>query len=148
MEPRSLQARPTGMNRRLLLLLVLSVLALSGCASRAAASPDPGPTRSPSSTCSPPAGGRCAADVAWPGAIRLSPDGQRLHGVVGCGGTLRATETTATVTITLHVGAMGPGMMSCAMIDVGVRLAQPLGSRTVVDGVSGHHVRVLPHPSP
>jgi hypothetical protein len=77
--------------------------------------------------------------------MHVSPDGRRLHGVVGCGGTLHATESADTVTITLHVGAMGPGMMSCAMVDVGVRLAHPLGSRTVVDAVSGHDVKVLPH---
>jgi hypothetical protein len=66
-----------------------------------------------------------------------------LHGVVGCGGSLHATENADTVTITLHVEAMGPGIMSCAMVDVGVRLAHPLGSRTVVDAVSGHDVKVL-----
>jgi hypothetical protein len=135
------------MTRRLLLPLVLAVLALSGCAFGAAAAPNTAPTPSPTSTCTPPAGGRCAADVAWSGAIHVSPDGQRLHGVVGCGGTLRAIETADTVTITLHVGAMGPGMMSCAMVDVGVRLARPLGSRSVVDGVSGHDVTVLRHPN-
>jgi hypothetical protein len=144
------------MKRRLLvpLLPLLLSLALSGCALRAAASPDSGrtpsptssPTSSPTASCTPPAGGRCAADVAWPGAIHLSADGRTLHGVVGCGGTLRAVEAADTVTLTLHVGAMGPGTMSCAMVDVGVRLPGPLGSRTVVDGVSGHQVRVL-HPS-
>ena len=98
----------------------------------------------------PPAGGRCAADVAWPGAIQLSRDGTRLHGVVLCGGTLRATETGSTVSITLHVGAMGPGTMSCARADVGVRLIEPLGNRTVVDAVSGLRVQVVPvhHPEP
>jgi hypothetical protein len=72
----------------------------------------------------------------------MSPDGRRLHGVVLCGGTLRATESADRVTITLHVGAMGPGMMSCAMVDVSVRLATPLGDRTVVDGVTGQVVHV------
>jgi hypothetical protein len=75
--------------------------------------------------------------------MHASPDGRRLHGVVGCGGTLHATESADTVTITLHVDAMGPGMMTCALVDVGVRLAHPLGSRTVVDAVSGHDVKVL-----
>ena len=139
------------MTRRLLLPLLLSALALSGCAFRAAAATDPGPTptptSSPTSICKPPAGGRCAADVAWPGAIHASTDGLRLHGTVLCGGTLRAIETADTVTITLHTGAMGPGMMSCAMVDVGVRLAQPLGSRTIVDGVSGHQLNVRPQPN-
>jgi hypothetical protein len=92
--------------------------------------------------CTPPAGGRCTADVAWPGPIELATDGRRLHGIVPCGGTLHATETSRRVTLTLHVGAMGPGTMSCARDDIGVRLSAPLGSRTVVDGVSGAGLRV------
>jgi hypothetical protein len=124
------------------LVLVVLLVALTGCAwHQAAASP---PTSPSPTSCSPPAGGRCAADVTWPGPIHVSPDGRRLHGVVGCGGTLHATETADRVTITLHVGAMGPGMMSCAMVDVGVRLATPLGQRTVIDGVTGHVVHVAP----
>jgi hypothetical protein len=75
--------------------------------------------------------------------ISLSTDGHRLHGVITCGGTLHATETDDTVTITLHVGAMGPGTMLCARVDVSVRLAQPLGQRTVVDAVSGRVIQVL-----
>jgi hypothetical protein len=130
------------MNRRLLLSLLVLVVVLSGCASHAAASPRPDPTPSPAA-CTPPAGGRCAADVRWPGAIHVSADGRRLHGLIGCGGTLRATETADTVTLTLHVGAMGPGTMSCAMVDVGVRLATPLGGRAVVDAVSGTPLRVV-----
>jgi hypothetical protein len=62
--------------------------------------------------------------------------------VVLCGGTLHAAETADRVTITLHVGAMGPGMMSCARVDVGVRLATPLGHRTIIDGVTEHVVHV------
>jgi hypothetical protein len=72
----------------------------------------------------------------------VSADGLRLHGVIGCGGTLNATETADQVTITLHVDAMGPGTMSCAMVDVGVQLTTPLGQRAVVDGVTGHVVHV------
>jgi hypothetical protein len=131
------------MTRRLLAPLLLLVIALSGCAAHAATAPRTDPTPSPMSFCTPPAGGRCAADVAWPGSIRASADGRRLHGVINCGGTLRATETADTVTLTLHVGAMGPGTMSCARVDVGVHLASPLGQRTVVDGVSGSTLRVV-----
>ena len=76
-------------------------------------------------------------------AIVVSADGLRLHGRVGCGGTLRVAETADTVTITLHVPAIGPGMRSCALVDVGARLAAPLDGRTVVDAVSGHEVKVL-----
>jgi hypothetical protein len=38
---------------------------------------------------------------------------------------------------------MGGGSMSCAMVDVGVRLSSPLGQRTVVDAVSGKSLRVV-----
>jgi hypothetical protein len=130
------------MNRRLLLPLVVLVVVLSGCASHAVAAPRPDPTASPAS-CTPPAGGRCASDVSWPGSIQVSADGGRLHGIIDCGGSLHAVETADEVTITLHVGAMGPGTMSCARVDVGVRLATPLGQRTVVDAVSGKSLRVV-----
>ena len=83
------------------------------------------------------------SDVAWQGPLRLSADGLRLGGHVGCGGTLRADETADTVTITLHVGALGPGMRTCALVDVEVRLASPLGDRAVVDAVTGRRVRVV-----
>jgi hypothetical protein len=97
----------------------------------------------PSATCTPPAGGRCAADVAWPGHILVTPDGRRLHGRVPCGGTLSlVAQTSSRVTIRLHVGAMGPGTMSCALPDVGVRLDAPLRGRTVYDAVSGRSVPV------
>lgn len=129
------------MTRRLLMPLILPVLALSGCRW-------PGPAASPSAPCSPPAGGRCAADVAWSAPIHLTPGGMRLHGDVGCGGVLHATETSDRVTITLHVGAVPAGAMSCAVVDVGVRLGAPLGSRSVVDGVSGRTVRVVRGPEP
>ena len=130
------------MTRRLVVPLLLLVIALSGCAVHAATAPRTDPTPSPTSTCTPPAGGRCAADVAWPGSIQVSTDGRRLHGVINCGGSLRAVETADTVTLTLHVGAMSAGSMSCARVDVGVRLASPLGQRTVVDAVSGQRIRV------
>jgi hypothetical protein len=130
------------MNRRLLVPLLLLLLVVSGCASHAVAAPRPEPTPS-RAACTPPAGGRCAADVRWPGAIHVSADGRRLYGVINCGGTLKVTETADTVTLTLHVGAMGPGTMSCARVDVGVRLASPLGARSVVDAVSGTPLRVV-----
>ena len=122
-----------------LMAAVLSVV-LSGCWRHGAesSSADPKPA-----ACTTPAGGRCAADVAWRGPIDVSADGMRLHGMVPCGGTLHATETSDRVTVTLHVSAMGPGMMSCALVDVGVRLASPLGHRAVFDSVSGHPLRAV-----
>ena len=133
------------MTRRLptaLLLGLILGLVLSGCQwSRHGARPR-------AASCTPPAGGRCAQDVAWSGPIYLTRGGLRLHQVIICGGTLSATETAARVSIRLHLGAMGPGTMSCARLDVGVRLASPLGDRSVVDAVSGHVVPVVHGPPP
>lgn len=125
--------RPTTVRRTIPVLVVLLVATLAACGTGAS-----GHARA----CVPPAGGRCAADVAWPGPIEVSADGLRLHGIVLCGGVLHAVETHERVTLRLHVGAMGPGTLSCARVDVGVRLDAPLGSRTVVDRVSGHELRV------
>jgi hypothetical protein len=102
------------------------------------------PHIAPGDACSPPAGGRCAQDAGWRGPLLVTPDGRRLHQEIICGGVLHATETADQVTIRLHLDAMGPGTMSCARVDVGVRLETPLGDRTVVDAVSGRTVRVIP----
>jgi hypothetical protein len=120
--------------RRLLAILVLGA-AVSGCGGHAHVARPTG--------CTPPAGGRCAGDVSWHGPIELSADGHRLHGVVPCGGTLHATENGGTVAIRLHLGAVGRGEMLCALVDVGIRIPEPLGHRTVIDEVSGHTVRVV-----
>jgi hypothetical protein len=131
------------MNRRPVLPLLVLLCALSACGSAGSSTP----ATDPAGTCTPSPGGRCAADVPWPGRIQLSADGRRLRGVIDCGGTLHATEAGDTVTLTLHVGAMGPGTMSCVRARVGVRLARPLGSRSLVDGVSGKPIRVVTTPS-
>jgi hypothetical protein len=120
---------------RLILAPVLLPAVLTACSGHAAAAPV-------AAACTPPAGGRCAGDVPWPGPITLSADGTRLHGRVLCGGTLHATEQGDTVTIRLHVGAMRPGMMSCASVDVGTRLPTPLTHPEVVDATDGHRIPV------
>ena len=123
--------------RRLLATLVLGMALLSACGGHAAAHPQA------ADSCTPPAGGRCAADVAWGRSIDVSADDRHLGGIVICGGTLRATETDDQVTVRLHVGAMGPGTMLCARVPVSVTLQRPLGTRTVVDAVSGRTLRVV-----
>jgi hypothetical protein len=122
-----------------LMAVVLSVV-LAGCRQHGSDPQSGGP---PPASCTPPPGGRCAADVAWTGPIDVSADGLRLHRMLPCGGTLHATETSDRVTLTLHVRAMPTGSLSCALVDVGVRLASPLGHRTVVDSVSGHTLRTV-----
>jgi hypothetical protein len=129
------------MRRSVLPALLLGAV-LAACGTTQSVEPKSGPPAS----CTPSPGGRCAGDVPWAGPLHVSADGRRLHGVVGCGGTLHATETGDTVTVTLHVGALGPGMMTCARVDVGVTLGQPLGRRHVVDGVSGQPVQVASAP--
>jgi hypothetical protein len=126
-----------------LLVVLLTTVVLSGCGAHAATAPT---ATKPAATCTPPAGGRCAADVAWTGTIGVSADGRHLGGVVLCGGTLHVTETGDRVTIRLHVGALGPGAMACARVPVQVALDAPLGHRVVVDAVSGRTVRVTPIP--
>jgi len=122
--------------RRLLVPLLLVMLVLSACR---------GPAVAPrtDASCSPPAGGRCASDLAWRDPLQISADGRRLYGGrVACGGRLRAVETADRVTVTFHVSRMGPGTMTCALVDVGVRLASPLDGRPVYDAVSGRQIRV------
>jgi hypothetical protein len=127
------------MRRTVVIALLMGAL-LSACGAKRSVEV----TSPPPASCTPSPGGRCAADVAWTGRIQVSADGQRLHGLVNCGGTLHATETGDTVTLTLHVNALRPGMMSCARVDVGVTLDQPLGQREVLDGVSGRPIQVAP----
>jgi hypothetical protein len=144
-EPVRSGRRPRDM-RRLPSALAVLALVLTGCAPHELWAGRP-PTPSPS-ICTPPAGGRCAADVPWPGPIMVSPNGRELHGIINCGGTLRVVgQTTDRVTIRLHVGAMGPGSMSCARVEIGSRLSAPLGHRQVYDGVSGQRLDVLVAPA-
>ena len=118
---------------RLVLATLLAAPVLAGCGGHAEAKPP---------ACASYGGGRCAEDVAWSGPIYLTRNGMRLHQVIICGGTLHASETADKVYLRLHLGEMGPGSMSCAKVDVGVRLAQPLGHRTVVDSVGHRAVHV------
>ena len=116
-------------------------LVLAGCGHDVAGTT---PTGHPTSSCSPPAGGRCAADVAWPGPISVAQGGRVLHGIINCGGTLAVLQQTADrVTVRLHVDAMGAGSMSCARVDVSAHLAAPLAGRPVYDEVTGHQIRVV-----
>jgi hypothetical protein len=77
------------------------------------------------------------------GQLAVSADGRTVSGRFQCGGRLRAKESGHTVTITYVASAVRSGAMSCAMVALKVRLATPLGSRRVVDGVSGQplHLR-------
>lgn len=127
--------------RRLLPALAVFVLLFTGCGTHgagASGTPDPSPT-----TCTPPAGGRCAGDVAWRGPISLASDGRTLYGTVICGGTLHATESPDRVDLLLHVGAVPRGGMTCARVKTAVRLSEPLGSRPVYDAVTGARITVL-----
>jgi hypothetical protein len=68
-----------------------------------------------------------------------------------CGGWLRASETATSVRVTYVAGAVGPGAMSCALVRLTARLAQPLGNREVLDTTSGDRLMVThckSHPRP
>jgi hypothetical protein len=65
-----------------------------------------------------------------------------LGGPVLCGGTLHAIESADRVTLRLHLRRIGPGAMTCARVEVSVRLAEPLGSRPVYDAVTGDRIPV------
>jgi hypothetical protein len=100
--------------------------------------------------CAPPAGGRCAGpepippDLWW-GTHRtglqagpaVSRDGRAIVVIVSCGGRLVVHESQDEVLITWIVGAVGAGGMSCAEVALTAYLRQPLGSRRLVDGVTG-----------
>jgi len=82
--------------------------------------------------------------VPWDGSIIVSPDGRTLHGIVPCGGTLEIISQTADrVEVRLRVGALGPGVMTCARVDVAVQLDGPLDGRPVYDAVTGQTLTVV-----
>jgi hypothetical protein len=102
------------------------------------------------SGCTPLAGGRCAGPepiplYTWPGTPRtplyagpaVSPDGRTIIVIVPCGGRLAVHESQVEVLITWIASALGAGVMSCAEVTLTVHLRQPLGSRRLVDGVTG-----------
>ncbi|MGZ4489578.1 MAG: hypothetical protein ACXVEU_01870 [Nocardioidaceae bacterium] len=77
----------------------------------------------------------------------ISPNGHLLHGIINCGGTLHVVSQTADrVVVRLHVGAMGPGSMSCARVDVVTHLATPLDRRPVFDAVEHRRLPVVVAP--
>src|SRR5581483_6805765 len=96
--------------------------------------------------CTPPAGGRCAGPApisTWlHGPLTLSADGRTISGRFGCGGRLSADETPSTVTITFHASAVKTAGLSCAMIELQVRIRAVLGARVVKDGVTGEVLEV------
>jgi hypothetical protein len=102
------------------------------------------------SGCTPLAGGRCAGPepiplYTWPGTPRtplyagpaVSPDGRTIIVIVPCGGRLVVHESQDEVLITWIASALGAGVMSCAEVALTVHLRQPLGSRRLVDSVTG-----------
>ena len=117
-------------------LIALATL-LAGCASSGGRAPAGG--HPSGSTCTPPAGGRCAGPLPV-AELAVEKSGRRLVGVFMCGGDFSARETTATVYVTYLASAVGAGGMSCARIKLAVLLTQPLGNRRVIDTTTGHAV--------
>ena len=131
--------------RRLFAALAVLTFLLAGCASHNVAT-----RRAPAAppSCKPPPGGRCSADVPWPGPITISADGRRLYGIINCGGTLHVvSQSVDRVAVRLHVRATRPGSMSCARVDVAAHLTAPLDHRPVYDAVSGRRLPVVVAPN-
>jgi hypothetical protein len=80
--------------------------------------------------------------VALYSGLQLSSDGRTISGRFQCGGRLEASETARQVLLTYVASAVGPGAMACALVPLSVHLPTAVGSRTVIDGVSGQHLRV------
>lgn len=119
----------------------------SGGATRTSTIPPPSSVP-PTTPCVPPAGGRCGGPAPverWlVGPLLVSADGRTLAGRFQCGGRLSAREAPGQVTLTFVASSVGAGAMSCALVPVSVALRSPLGTRTLVDGVTH---QVLPAPS-
>ena len=80
-------------------------------------------------------GGHLASGVA------VFPDGRTIVAVVLCGSRLVARETQGEVLVTWVASAVGPGGMSCARIPLTAHLRRSLGTRRLVDGVTGAQLR-------
>ena len=141
--PRPIDVRPIRLLAPLAAAsMIMTLLMAGGCAT---------------SGCTPQAGGRCAGPEPippdlWPGTARsgrlldgpaVSPDGRTIIVFVECGGRLVVRESRDEVLVTWIASAVGAGGMSCAEVALTVYLRQPLGSRRLVDGVTGARL----HPS-
>lgn len=89
-------------------------------------------------------GDDCQPPSALSSGVFLDANDRRLHVFVGCGGRLQAIETADRVSVkfTRHTFPGGMGV-ACAWVDVHTELGRALGSRIVVDGVSGRRLGVL-----
>jgi hypothetical protein len=142
--------------RLLLIVLAICAVGLSACSSARHAhlithqststpgstTPDPPPPL----VCGISAGGRCPGPEpvhqALLSDLLLSKDGHTLHGLFLCGGRLMVTEKARRVVLTYIGSHVRPGGMSCAMIRLSVHLTGALGSRAVIDGVTGKHLHI------
>lgn len=95
-------------------------------------------------TCSPPVGGRCPGPEAVGDALisdlLLSKDGLTISGRFQCGGKLEVSEGPRRILLTYIASYVRQGGMACAMVPVSVHLDGPVGSRVVIDGVTGRRL--------
>ena len=129
-------------------MVAICAAALAACSSSGNAADL---VRHSAAPCTPPPGGRCAGPepvhvALYGGALAVSKDGRTIAGRFQCGGRLKAAETASRVTLTYIASRVGPGAMACALVPLSVRLDAPVGSRTVVDGVTGQHLHVVHWP--
>jgi hypothetical protein len=122
-------------------LVVLVAAAVAGCGSSA-----PGSSPAWSYQCAYGTGPGCGApepitDRLY-GPLWSDPTDASVSGRFFCGGALTATETTNRVAVTFYPQIVRPGAEACAVLPVTVWLTNPIGVRTVVDGVSGEPLTV------
>jgi hypothetical protein len=77
--------------------------------------------------------------------VRLdaTPNSRSIIGVFNCGGQLTARETPTQVVLRYVAPDIAPGAASCASVPLIVRLAAPLGRRTVVDAATHQPLDLL-----
>jgi hypothetical protein len=136
---------------RITLALAIAVIIAvgQGCASSTGRAGGAGQDSTSTSTspkqrpsCTPQGGSRCAGPEQISVPLTVSAGGRRLQGRFLCGGRLRVQETSSRVTVTYVASKVRPGGLMCAQVPLTARLQAPLGSRPVVDGVTGKPVAV------
>ena len=123
------------------LLVVLAGSLLAGPAQLPSSPGDP----PPAPPCGQVGGGRCTGPAPiGRGVLSVTSDGRTVMGAFGCGGSLTATDDAAQVRVTYTASAVPAGGLSCTSVVLTVTLPAPLGSRTLVDGVTGADLMQIP----
>lgn len=107
-------------------LVVLSASCSDGKTQGPVGKPSPGVSRSADSVRGP---------IFGPALVDLG--GRHLRVRAGCGGDLRAAESSTQVVLSFYPAQMPPGAGSCASAPLAADLHAPLGRRSLIDGSTG-----------